>query len=53
MDFEKICRYATQITMEVLGADFSALALPSADNQLRFQYFWGFPPEVDTAQLPP
>jgi diguanylate cyclase len=51
MDFEKICRYATQITMEVLGADLSALALPRAD-QLRFQYFWGFPPEIDTAALP-
>lgn len=52
MDFEKICRYATRTTMEVLGADLSALALSDPEGQLRFQYFWGFPPEIDTAALP-
>lgn len=52
MNFEKMCRYATQITMEVLGANLSALALPGPDGSLLFRYFAGFPPEVEIC-LPP
>ncbi|HEY9068255.1 MAG TPA: EAL domain-containing protein [Burkholderiaceae bacterium] len=53
-DFEKMCQFATQVTMELLGANLSALALPAADAEhgLRFRYFSGFPPEIDTAALP-
>ena len=53
-DFEKMCQFATQVTMEVLGANLSALALPAADTEhgLRFRFFSGFPPEIDTASLP-
>lgn len=53
MDFEKIYQYATSITMEVVGADFCALALPVEGEPLRFIYFWGFPDTQDTCQLPP
>ena len=54
IDFEKMCQFATQVTMEVLGANLSALALPAADTEhgLRFRFFSGFPPEIDTASLP-
>jgi len=52
MNFEKMCQYATQITMEVLGADMSALALPTSDGMLRFRYFMGFSEDIDTASLP-
>lgn len=53
-DFEKMCQFATQVTMEVLGANLSALALPAAGTEhgLRFRFFSGFPPEIDTASLP-
>ncbi|HKX42059.1 MAG TPA: EAL domain-containing protein [Burkholderiaceae bacterium] len=53
-DFEKMCQFATQVTMELLGANLSALALPAADAEhgLRFRFFSGFPPEIDTAALP-
>jgi len=53
-DFEKMCQFATRVTMEVLGANLSALALPAADAEhgLRFRFFSGFPPEIDTASLP-
>ena len=52
MDFEKVCGYATRTAMELIGADISALALPGMDGQLRFQYFWGLPPDIDKSQLP-
>lgn len=53
-DFEKMCQFATHVTMEVLGANLSALALPAADAEhgLRFRFFSGFPPDIDTASLP-
>ena len=54
-DFEKMCQFATKVTMEVLGANLSALALPDdrdPERGLRFRFFSGFPPEIDTAELP-
>ncbi len=54
-DFEQMCQFATKVTMEVLGANLSALALPDErdpDRGLRFRFFSGFPPEIDTAELP-
>lgn len=54
-DFEKMCQFATQVTLEVLGAQLSALALPDvqdATRGLRFRFFSGFPPEIDTQTLP-
>jgi diguanylate cyclase (GGDEF)-like protein/PAS domain S-box-containing protein len=54
-DFEKMCQFATQVTMEVLRAHLSALALPNeqdATGSLRFRFFSGFPPEIDTQSLP-
>ncbi len=52
LDFQKICNYATSSTMEVLQADYSTMALPVDEGPLRFRYFWGFPPDVDTGKLP-
>jgi diguanylate cyclase (GGDEF)-like protein/PAS domain S-box-containing protein len=54
-DFEKMCQFATQVTMEVLSAHLSALALPDEQDAalgLRFRFFSGFPPDIDTQSLP-
>lgn len=52
LDFHKICNYATSVTMDVLEADYSTMALPVDEGPLRFRYFWGFPPDLDTNNLP-
>ncbi|MBT9612069.1 MAG: EAL domain-containing protein [Burkholderiales bacterium] len=51
MDFEKVCRRATQIAMEMIGADVSALALPAGADTLTYQYFWGLPEGADVESM--
>ena len=51
MDFEKVCRRATQIAMEMIGADVSALALPAGIDTLSYQYFWGLPADADIESM--
>lgn len=51
MDFDKVCRRATQLAMEMIRADVSALALPLGDAHLSYQYFWGLPADADTASM--
>ena len=51
MDFEKVCRAATRIAMEMIGADVCALALPAGDDTLSYQYFWGLPENADVDSM--
>jgi len=51
MDFDQMCRKSTQVAMEMMGADVSALALPLGDDQLAYQYLWGLAEGPDTSGL--
>ena len=51
MDFEKVCRHATRVAMEMIGADVCALALPTDDDHLCYQYFWGLPEDADIQSM--
>ena len=50
-DFDSACQRATRLAMETINADVSALALPTGEGVLRFQYFWGMPDGTDIESL--